>query len=618
MAKLSELPPIDQYELAKSFGQFNGTFREFLNSRPALQSNPVPQINQLTPNEVNDEFSKLSGRRNNSLLDMFTSIPLSGENQQAAPVDNRVSTPNVASLTNYIPSMNSLSGLIPTEIPNVFGQRNPLYENLLGVPQSQALSKQSNIAGLLGAAAALASGMGRQGGRRSAAQNILGALGAGYGAAGQQYQQGLQNYGLQQQILNQQLQREKTLRDLQREQAAIGSIDELIKADPSIDPAMKAYLLNNKDKALQMYMQRQSLQKFMAGRQAPAATAPSAEMVAYNEQMAPYTTSGGDTRVIPQAAPVREPTGKLAPGTVETAPVPQPYTGEFGALPTAPKAAPPVNPLEAQIRNADLMAEYFQSQVGIDPDAGVKVKQQQEIAKDLRGQFRTDSLINQIASQSDKVYPTLKKRMDSLISRSKTMTEEKINAEYNNIMQEDAKILENMDPTILAFEIQRREAMAPKINLPSESERTAGYLTTRLKNSLEQYQTAIGETPKAAMPNMVGEIIKGVTRSDYLKNLATPEARQRVEAAQLDILSAALTLSTGAAYTQLELESQRKTYFPELGDKPGTIKDKAVRLDKLLREAATTKAGRAAPKNTSEPSFDLNEITKELERRRGK
>jgi len=185
-------------------------------------------------------------------------------------------------------------------------------------------------------------------------------------------------------------------------------------------------------------------------------------------------------------------------------------------------------------------------------------------------------------------------------------------------MQEDAKILENMDPTILAFEIQRREAMAPKINLPSESERTAGYLTTRLKNSLEQYQTAIGETPKAAMPNMVGEIIKGVTRSDYLKNLATPEARQRVEAAQLDILSAALTLSTGAAYTQLELESQRKTYFPELGDKPGTIKDKAVRLDKLLREAATTKAGRAAPKNTSEPSFDLNEITKELERRRGK
>jgi hypothetical protein len=524
--------------------------------------------------------------------------------------------PAQRSLTDFIPSMNSLSGLIPTEIPNVFGQRNPMYEGLLGVPQSQALSRQSNIAGLLGAAAALAAGMSRQGPRRSGLQNVIGALGAGYGAAGQQYQQGLQNFALQQQAANQQLQRQKTLRDLQREEAAIGSIDELIKADPSIDAAMKAYLLNNKDKALQMYMQRQSLQKFMAGRQAPAATAPSAEMVAYNEQMVPYTTSGGDTRVIPQAAPVREPTGQLAPGTVETAPVPQPYTGEFGALPTAPKAAPPVNPLEAQIRNADLMAEYFQSQAGIDPDAGAKAKQQQDIAKDLRGQFRTDSLINQIASQSDKVYPTLKKRMDSLISRSKTMTEEKINSEYNNIMQEDAKILENMDPTILAFEIKRREAMAPKINLPSESERTAGFLTTRLQGALTQLQSVTGQTPSAASPNIGAETVRLLTGSDYLKNLVNPESRQQVEAAQLEMLDAALTLGTGAAYTKDQLQNYQKSYFPQLGDKQKTIEDKAKRLQQLL-QAAQIKAGRAAP--TQAPSFDVDALIKqELDRRKGK
>lgn len=502
-------------------------------------------------------------------------------------------------------------------VPNVYGGVASGYEGILGVPQAQQLGQRANIGGLLGAAAALAQGMGRQGARRSGIQNVLSALGAGYGVAGNVAQQGLQNFALQQQAANQQLQREKTLRDLQREQAAISSINELIKNDPSIDPAMRAYLLNNKDKALEMYMQRQSMQKFMAGRQAPA-VAPSTEMATYNEQMAPYTTSGGETRVIPQAAPVRESTGTLAAGTVETAPVPEPYTGKYGALPTPPKPAAPVNPLEAQIKNADLMAEYFQSQVGVNPDAGAKAKQQQEIAKDLRGQLRTDSLITQISSQSDKVYPTLKKRMDSLISRSKTMTEEKINSEYNNIMQEDAKILENMDPTILAFEIKRREAMAPKINLPSESERTAGYLTTRLKNSLEQYQTAIGENPKAAMPNMMAEVIKGVTRSDYLKNLATPESRQRVEAAQLDMLDAALTMATGAAYTREQLESTRRTYFPELGDKPETIRDKAVRLDRLLKEAAMTKAGRAAPKSSGEPSFDLNEITKELQRRKGK
>jgi hypothetical protein len=177
--------------------------------------------------------------------------------------------------------------------------------------------------------------------------------------------------------------------------------------------------------------------------------------------------------------------------------------------------------------------------------------------------------------------------------------------------------LMQLENKLYDMDIQKKKAGAININMPSESERTAGYLTTRLQNSLQQYQQAIGEVPKAAMPNMIGEVIKGVTRSDYLKNLATPEARQRVEAAQLDILSAALTLSTGAAYTPLELESQRKTYFPQLGDKDGTIRDKAVRLDKLLKEAAMTKAGRSAPKNTGEPAFDLNEITKELQRRKG-
>lgn len=92
-----------------------------------------------------------------------------------------------------------LSYLNPTNY-NVFGVDNPTYSGLLGPEQSQALSQRSNIAGLLGAAAALAQGMGRQGGRRSAAQNILGALGAGYGASGQAYSQGLQNFSAVQQL----------------------------------------------------------------------------------------------------------------------------------------------------------------------------------------------------------------------------------------------------------------------------------------------------------------------------------------------------------------------------------------------------------------------------------
>jgi hypothetical protein len=128
------------------------------------------------------------------------------------------------------------------------------------------------------------------------------------------------------------------------------------------------------------------------------------------------------------------------------------------------------------------------------------------------------------------------------------------------------------------LDVEKRRAGATTINLPSESERTAGYLTTRLQNSLQQYQRVLGEDPNAALPNLKAEVIKGVTRSDYLKNLATPESRQRVEAAQLDMLDAALTMATGAAYTREQLESTRSTYFPALGDKPATIKDKACLL----------------------------------------
>jgi hypothetical protein len=172
------------------------------------------------------------------------------------------------------------------------------------------------------------------------------------------------------------------------------------------------------------------------------------------------------------------------------------------------------------------------------------------------------------------------------------------------------------------MDIQKRRAGAQSltVQMPTESERTAGYLTTRLKNSLAQLQTAVGESPSAASPNFRAELIKYVTKSDYLKNLANPEARQRVEAAELDILDAALTLATGAAYTAEQLKSTRSTYFPTLGDKPENIRDKAKRLDLLLKDAAMTKAGRSAPSMSSEftPMFDMNAIEAELNRRKGK
>ena len=139
----------------------------------------------------------------------------------------------------------------------------------------------------------------------------------------------------------------------------------------------------------------------------------------------------------------------------------------------------------------------------------------------------------------------------------------------------------------------------------TEGERTAGFLSTRLNNSLNQLKTVTGEKPSAASPNIKAEAVRFFTRSDYLKNLTNPEARQQVEAAQYDILDSALTLGTGAAYTREQLESYRQSYFPQLGDKPKTVEDKAKRLEGLL-DAAYQKAGRAAPKEAQpQPSMTM-------------
>ena len=91
-------------------------------------------------------------------------------------------------------------------IPNIFGQAAPSYlPGLLGAEETQNLQNRANVQGLLGAGLALAQGMSRTGPRRSAAENILGSIAGGFGAAGGAYDQGIKNYVTQQQIAQTQL-----------------------------------------------------------------------------------------------------------------------------------------------------------------------------------------------------------------------------------------------------------------------------------------------------------------------------------------------------------------------------------------------------------------------------
>ena len=128
----------------------------------------------------------------------------------------------------------------------------------------------------------------------------------------------------------------------------------------------------------------------------------------------------------------------------------------------------------------------------------------------------------------------------------------------------------------------------------TEGERKAATLLMRLQGSEEQMQEALKDDPGASKPGILAQGLRMVGAEALANTSAVSESRQRVEAAQLDILDSALTLGTGAAYTREQLEGYRKSYFPQIGDGPKTIVEKQERLRNVI-EAAKIAAGRSAP-----------------------
>jgi hypothetical protein len=148
--------------------------------------------------------------------------------------------------------------------------------------------------------------------------------------------------------------------------------------------------------------------------------------------------------------------------------------------------------------------------------------------------------------------------------------------------------------------INLKRAGATSINMPSGEERKAGFMSTILDRNILQMQTALGVDPTAVKPNVAASVVESVTGPNLLSRSMKPAQRQIVEDSQLDVLDAALTLRTGAAYTREQLNAMRDTYFPVLGDKPDAITQKKQRLESLL-EGAYIAAGRATPPRVSTP-----------------
>lgn len=148
-----------------------------------------------------------------------------------------------------------------------------------------------------------------------------------------------------------------------------------------------------------------------------------------------------------------------------------------------------------------------------------------------------------------------------------------------------------------AADAAKAEAEAARIAAnqdTTEGEKTAAFLGTRVASSLQNLARIGKANPDAREPSLLVEGVRGLPFfGETAANFLTDSDRQIVEAAELDLLDAALTLGTGAAYTAEQLAGYRKSYFPRLGDSPETRKAKEQSL-KVLLEAARVKAGRAS------------------------
>lgn len=177
---------------------------------------------------------------------------------------------------------------------------------------------------------------------------------------------------------------------------------------------------------------------------------------------------------------------------------------------------------------------------------------------------------------------------------------DKTSPEYQNYLRAVNDPINPFKGGFTDYQTMLKRAGATSINMPSGEERKAGFMSNILDRNLLQMQTALGIDPTAVKPNVPASIVEAITGPNLLSRNMKPAQRQIVEDSQLDVLDAALTLRTGAAYTREQLNAMRETYFPVLGDKPQAVQAKKQRLESLL-EGAYIAAGRAVPPRVSAP-----------------
>jgi hypothetical protein len=81
-----------------------------------------------------------------------------------------------------------------------------------------------------------------------------------------------------------------------------------------------------------------------------------------------------------------------------------------------------------------------------------------EIPTNIASQVNKEQLINSLPNQLSSVYPTLQPRVNALIKMADGLTAEQINNQAQKILEDDSKILAELDPKVRALDLERRKA----------------------------------------------------------------------------------------------------------------------------------------------------------------
>ena len=404
---------------------------------------------------------------------------------------------------------------ILSKLPKVFGTTPEVYRGLLEAPEQAALENRANIGGLLGFAGALAQGMSPQGYRRSAAQNILTALGAGYGAAGQTYESGLN------QVSN--------VMKLAQAKRQISGLAAMRRANPDL-----AYIADvSPDEFVRQVSARERAKMYgltptapsPAPSVAPSAAAPVVEPPVVESAPAGLIASdgggflGGGYGSVGTAPPVQP--APAAPTPAAPTIVPS-GAAPSAAVPSVSGTAPffagvsPENKAEAARlrRNAAIaamqndagVADFLKAEADrLDPkeqiffrdgkawsstrgliadvsgnrvlkpneavDMGLDPKLGKWAVKDgiptlvpntgISKEDQRQTLIAGLPSQLAGVYPTLRNQADALITRAGAMDNTDIVKETERILGENSKILAELNPALQAA----AKTKAPKVEI---------------------------------------------------------------------------------------------------------------------------------------------------------